>query len=146
MAHKPSCAARIRATAEVENWALEATVASIAECCSVSRLRAHRLARAWTLRRAVDEMRQLCAQNETSQPSVDQDQLAAWEKGRMPRGKTLDLLCRLYETDAQGLGLAGSYRPGVPTSILVPARPAPSRPPAGTPVPLASADPASEAI
>ncbi|MFJ5879925.1 XRE family transcriptional regulator [Kitasatospora cineracea] len=75
---------------------------------------------------------------------MDQDQLAAWEKGRMPRGKTLDLLCRLYETDAQGLGLAGSYRPGMPT--LVPARPARSRSAADTPVALAAADPAGEAI
>ncbi|MFD0274672.1 helix-turn-helix domain-containing protein [Kitasatospora sp. NPDC127111] len=144
MPHKPSCAARIRATAATSSWTLDRTVAAIVECCGVSRLRAHRLARGWTLRHAVDELRRLCARDGIPQPGVDEDQLAAWEKGRMPRGGTMDLLCRLYETDAQGLGLAGAYHPD--TQALPPARPAPLQQASPGPTALGLADPVNEAI
>ncbi|MFE2724075.1 tol-pal system YbgF family protein [Kitasatospora sp. NPDC059327] len=111
-------------------------MAEIVSCCDVSWLRAHRLGRGWTLRQAVDELVQLCERLGLVRPNVDPDQLGAWETGRTPRGGTLDLLCRLYEADAQGLGLAGDYRtascPGAdaagpatgPGNLLVP-RPVP---------------------
>ncbi|GAA1162245.1 transcriptional regulator with XRE-family HTH domain [Kitasatospora gansuensis] len=110
MAHKPSCAARIRERAAASSWTVTDTVAEIAACCGVSLLRAHRLARGWTLRQAVAELVQLCERLGLPLPGVDEDQLAAWEKGRRPRVGTVDLLCRLYETNAQGLGVAGDYR------------------------------------
>ncbi|WP_327675474.1 tetratricopeptide repeat protein [Kitasatospora sp. NBC_00458] len=135
MVHKPSCAARIRTRAQESGWTIEATAAEIVNCCEASWLRAHRLGRGRTLRQAVDELIQLCETRGLARPHVDPDQLRAWETGRTPRGGTIDLLCRLYESNAQGLGLAGDYRPtphtgadaAVPTpgpgSLLVP-RPA----------------------
>ncbi|WP_459648489.1 XRE family transcriptional regulator [Kitasatospora sp. Ki12] len=63
----------------------------------------------------------------------------------MPRAQTIDLLCRLYETDAQGLGLSGGYRTDACRSlaalpvIATPRVPAPR--PASLPVGLGLADP-----
>ncbi|MFE0460208.1 hypothetical protein ACFW1A_13275 [Kitasatospora sp. NPDC058965] len=86
-------------------------MAAVVECCDVSRLRGHRLARGWTLQQAVDELIELCETRSLPRPSVDLDQLRAWETSpRRPRAQTVDLLCRLYETDAHGLGLSGNYR------------------------------------
>ncbi|MFJ7274203.1 hypothetical protein [Kitasatospora sp. NPDC098663] len=112
MVHGPSCAARTRAAAESSGWTIDTTVSAIAECCDVSRLRAHRLARGWTRERAVAELSSLCSLSGLDRPNLDAEQLGAWERRvRMPRAQTIDLLCRLYETDTQGLGLAGGYRP-----------------------------------
>ncbi|MBD0693913.1 hypothetical protein BG452_14465 [Streptomyces sp. CBMA123] len=48
---------------------------------------------------------------------MDAEQLGVWERRvRMPRMQTIDLLCRVYETDTQGLGLAGGYRTDPPSS------------------------------
>ncbi|MGY1455798.1 hypothetical protein [Streptomyces sp. SS8] len=79
----------------------------------MSRLRAHRLARGWTLGTAVAEFHRMCSEaSVASPPKVDEDQLALWEKraDRRPRVTTVDLLCRLYRTDSQGIGLVGDYR------------------------------------
>jgi tetratricopeptide (TPR) repeat protein len=112
VAHKPSCAARIRAAAGAADRSADTVVAAIAACCGVSRLRAHRLGRGWTLRQAVDELVEMCGAQGLPHPSVDLDQLRAWETSpRRPRAQTVDLLCRLYRTDAHGLGLSGNYRP-----------------------------------
>ncbi|MFE6052650.1 hypothetical protein ACFQ6N_17995 [Kitasatospora sp. NPDC056446] len=86
-------------------------MSAIVECCGVSRLRAHRLGRGWTRERAVAELVSLCSLSGIDRPNLDAEQLGAWERRvRMPRAQTIDLLCRLYETDTQGLGLAGGYR------------------------------------
>ncbi|WP_406086367.1 hypothetical protein [Kitasatospora purpeofusca] len=103
-------------------------MAEIVNCCGVSRLRAHRLGRGWTLRQAVGELIRLCETRGLARPNVDQDQLGAWETGRTPRAGTIDLLCRLYETDAQGLGLTGDYRS---TSSPATATSAPTQGPGG---------------
>jgi tetratricopeptide (TPR) repeat protein len=113
--HRPSCAKQWRERATAEEWSIDQTVSAIEECCSVSRLRAHRLARGWTLREAVTEFHITCEQADVADPPrVDEDQLGVWEKrtDRRPRSATIDLLCRLYRTDAQGLGLTGDYREG----------------------------------
>ncbi|MFP8886599.1 MULTISPECIES: hypothetical protein [Streptomyces] len=111
--HRPSCAKRWREHATTEQWSVERTVDAIHGCCGVSRLRAHRLARGWTLGTAVAEFHRMCSESGvTSPPKVDEDQLALWEKrpDRRPRAATVDLLCRLYRTDSQGIGLVGDYR------------------------------------
>ncbi|WP_316528201.1 tetratricopeptide repeat protein [Kitasatospora brasiliensis] len=118
MGHTPSCAARTRAIAKAKGWTTDMTVAVIVECCDVTLLRAHRLAQGWTRARAVSELIALCDELALDRPSLDAEQLGAWERNaRMPRAQTIDLLCRLYRTDAQGLGLAGGYRAG--TSVAV---------------------------
>lgn len=109
--HRPSCAKRLRERAEEECWTAEQTVDAVSGCCGVSRLRAHRLARGWTLRTAVAEFRLLCERERLTAPRLDEDQLGAWETrtDRRPRAGTVDLLCRLYRTNAQGLGLTDDY-------------------------------------
>ncbi|GAA2773682.1 hypothetical protein [Kitasatospora cinereorecta] len=112
MAHKSSCAARIRTAAASEGRPVAAVVDAIVECCGVSRLRGQRLARGWTLQEAVDRLIDLCDTEGLERPRLDLDQLRAWEtSSRRPRAQTIDLLCRLYQSDAAGLGLAGDYRP-----------------------------------
>ncbi|GLF95215.1 hypothetical protein [Streptomyces yaizuensis] len=112
--HPLSCAARLREQAGTEGQSVERTAAAIARCCEVSLLRAHRLARGWTLQQAVDAYRTM-TQGTPGAARVDQDQLGIWEKNptRRPRAQTIDLLCRLYETSAGGLGLSGDYTPAM---------------------------------
>ena len=115
--HRPSCAKRLREQGAAQGWTIEQTVEEIHRCCGVSRLRAHRLARGWTLRTAAIEFHTMCEQAELADtPKPDEDQLSIWEThpSRHPRAVTVDLLCRLYRTDAQGLGLAGDYRGAAP--------------------------------
>ena len=116
--HHPSCAAQWRRRAAEQSWGNERLVQEIHHCCQVSRLRAHRLARGWTLSEAVGQLQGLCAQLHIDAPRTDPDQWGLWETrpDRRPRPSTVDLLCRLYATDATGLGisLGGDYRKGTP--------------------------------
>ncbi|WP_329317959.1 hypothetical protein [Streptomyces sp. NBC_01262] len=111
--HGPTCATRWRQRADEEQWPIHRLVGEIAECCQVSGLRAHRLARGWTLSQAVEQFRRLCAEEQVVGPRLDPDQLRVWETKpeRRPQPSTIDLLCRLYRTNARDLGLeaAGDY-------------------------------------
>ncbi|MDH6142859.1 tetratricopeptide (TPR) repeat protein [Kitasatospora sp. GP30] len=112
MVHSLSCSREIRRRAVVEEWGVERIVEAIAACCGISRLRAHRLGRGWTLTEAISELRVLCRATGLSAPGTNEEQLRAWEtSARQPRARTVDLLCRLYATDPAGLGLIGDYRP-----------------------------------
>src|SRR6266487_845319 len=51
--HPPSCAKGIRVRATEEGWRLAQTINAIRDHCGVSALKAHRLARGWTLAKAV---------------------------------------------------------------------------------------------
>ncbi|MEU0990628.1 hypothetical protein ABZ347_28720, partial [Streptomyces sp. NPDC005953] len=120
--HPASCAQRTREQAPTNGWSVEQTATAIATCCSVSPLRAHRFARGWTLQDAIDAYRTM-VQNTPGAARVDQEQLRIWETRaeRRPRAQTIDLLCRLYETSAEGLGLSGNYtRTTTPTSAISP--------------------------
>lgn len=110
--NRHACAKRLRERAASEGWTTEKTAAEIRDCCEVTMLRAQRLARGWTLRETTSRFHEMCAAAHLVAPRLDEDQLGFWEThpDRPPRAATIDLLCRLYETDAQGLGLAGSYR------------------------------------
>ncbi|WP_433549200.1 hypothetical protein ACQPZG_32160 [Streptomyces sp. CA-294286] len=106
-------------------------VDEITTCCGVSRLRGYRLAQGWTLVRAVEELRSMCAVHGLAGPKLDQDQLRVWETktDHRPKPATIDLLCRLYQANARELDLetAGDYRAdkarprGAALDLLVPA-------------------------
>ncbi|WPO76707.1 helix-turn-helix transcriptional regulator [Streptomyces sp. KN37] len=83
---------------------LEQLVTAISQCCSVSKLRAHRLARGWTLREAADRLQALGCSLGPNAPRPDVVQLSHWEKGRQPRVAAMQLLTRLYECDLASLG------------------------------------------
>ncbi|MGW0538035.1 XRE family transcriptional regulator [Streptomyces sp. NPDC003032] len=95
---------------------LEQLVIAISQCCSVSKLRAHRLARGWTLREAVDQLQALGRSLGPNAPSPDVVQLSHWEKGREPRIAAMQLLTRLYECDLVGLGFTPDQQ--APTALL----------------------------
>nr|BFD90950.1 hypothetical protein KitaXyl93_23100 [Kitasatospora sp. Xyl93] len=146
MSHGPSCAARIRANAAAAGWTADETVSLIVECCEVTLLRGHRLARGWTRQQAVKKLVALCDELALNRPSLDAEQLGAWERSaRVPRAQTIDLLCRLYQTDAEGLGFTGGYRTGTHASATAFSPPTPpgtlpARRPAMT-APLGPSDP-----
>ncbi|MFD4830616.1 hypothetical protein ACFWPV_12295 [Streptomyces uncialis] len=147
--HTPSCAKRIRERAAADDWPLARTAAAITGCCAVTRLRAHRLARGWSLRETVDAYR-LMTRDLPRAARVDQDQLRIWETcpDRRPRAATIDLLCRLYRTNATELGLTGDYADTTTTgtggeSVRVPGGgPEPALPPPGP----AAAPPAGDPL
>ena len=65
------------------------------------------------------ELQSMCEAQQLTAPRLDGDQLGSWEAtNRRPQPATADLLCRLYQTDAQGVGLAGDYRgPATATAV-----------------------------
>lgn len=108
--HAPSCARQWRERAEAETWSTWHLVQTIHQCCRVSLLKAHRLARGWTARVAIDELADLCEQEHLDPPHANIDLLNAWENGRArPRADTLDRLARLYKANPVRLGLAADY-------------------------------------
>ncbi|MEO3784898.1 XRE family transcriptional regulator [Actinocorallia sp. B10E7] len=108
--HRPSCAREWRERAAREGWPARRTVQAIKDCCGVSPLKAHRLARGWTARVAVAHLEELCRREGLGAPHVNIDLLNAWENGRSrPRPDSQDLLARLYRANAVRLGLAADY-------------------------------------
>lgn len=108
--HSPACARRWRQQAEARQWTLWQTVQAIHGCCGVSLLKAHRLARGWSARQAIQELEYLCAEKNLGLPRASIDLLNAWENNRArPRPQTIDLLARLYKANAVRLGLAADY-------------------------------------
>ncbi|MBB5940428.1 helix-turn-helix domain-containing protein [Streptomyces zagrosensis] len=81
---------------------VSAIAEAIREHCSVSRLRAHRLARGKTLREVADELRQLAGPHG---PRPDKLQLGHWETGdHSPRPAVIELLARHYDCSLMELG------------------------------------------
>lgn len=110
--HRPSCAKRIRQEAVRQGQPVHEIAQAIHTHCSVSQLRAHRLARGLTLKEAADGLNAL-GQGREDAPRVDGDQLGHWENGREPRPTTIGLLCEFYECAARDLGF-GSAAAAVP--------------------------------
>ncbi|MBL1102617.1 helix-turn-helix domain-containing protein [Streptomyces coffeae] len=72
--------------------------------CSVTSLRAQRLARGLTLKEVADGLNTL-GKGRADSPRVDGDQLGHWETGRhQPRPATVGLLCEYYGCGSQDLG------------------------------------------
>ncbi|MFB8089409.1 helix-turn-helix domain-containing protein [Streptomyces sp. NPDC055992] len=103
--HRPSCARRLRQEALSRGDSVHELARAIRAHCSVSSLRAHRLARGLTLKQAADALNARAA-SRADAPRVDGDQLGHWETGRRPRPVTLGLLCEIYDCSPQDLGLA----------------------------------------
>ncbi|MFG1751680.1 XRE family transcriptional regulator [Streptosporangium sandarakinum] len=108
--HPPACARRWREQAQARRWTHWQTAQAIRGCCGVSLLKAHRLARGWSARQAVEELEELCERHDLGEARASIDLLNAWENHRArPRPQTIDLLARLYRANAVRLGLAGDY-------------------------------------
>ncbi|MFD0690972.1 helix-turn-helix domain-containing protein [Actinomadura fibrosa] len=107
----------------------------------MSLLKAHRLARGWTARVAIDQLLEVCERERLDPPHANIDLLNAWENGRArPRPDTADRLSRLYKANLIRLGFANDYSDdGEPNKVVVvPAvrsSPAPARVPDYRPEP-----------
>lgn len=102
--HRPSCARRLRQEGVGRGQPIHEIAQVIHDHCSVSLLRAHRLARGLTLKQAADGLNALAAAR-TQAPRADKDQLGHWETGRQPRSHTIGLLCEFYGCVPHDLGL-----------------------------------------
>ncbi|RCG27377.1 XRE family transcriptional regulator [Sphaerisporangium album] len=108
--HSPACARRWREQAVEQQWTLWQTAQAIHGCCGVSLLKAHRLARGWSARQAIEELERLCETHSLGLPRASIDLLNAWENNRArPRPQTIDQIARLYSANAVRLGLAADY-------------------------------------
>ncbi|WP_248959311.1 helix-turn-helix domain-containing protein [Sphaerisporangium perillae] len=91
-------------------WSPWQTAQAINSCCGVSLLKAHRLARGWSARQAIEELERLCEAHSLGLPRASIDLLNAWENNRArPRPQTIDQIARLYSANAVRLGLAADY-------------------------------------
>jgi hypothetical protein len=73
-----------------------------------SRLRALREERGWTQLEVADQIARLAWLRRHERVGVNADMVAKWERGdKKPSARYRDLLCLLYEEDAQSLGLGG---------------------------------------
>jgi transcriptional regulator with XRE-family HTH domain/tetratricopeptide (TPR) repeat protein len=79
----------------------------------VARLRAHRLARGWTLEHVAREIRLICAHGPGSDAAgISHQRVSKWENGHdLPSPVYLDALCRLYQTRPDMLGIGRDYSP-----------------------------------
>ncbi|NUR59386.1 MAG: helix-turn-helix transcriptional regulator [Catenulispora sp.] len=104
--HPSKCAALLRQQAPVEGWTLRELAERIHAHCGHSRLRAHRLARGWTIAQAIAEMTAATGRGQ----SLDASRVSHWERGDdEPSPEYRDALCRLYQTGPVDLGLAADY-------------------------------------
>jgi transcriptional regulator with XRE-family HTH domain len=78
------------------------------------RLRPLREERGWTRQEVADQIARLAWLRHRERVGVNADMVAKWERGeKRPSSRYRDLLCLLYATDAQGLGLGLVSQPAV---------------------------------
>lgn len=103
--HGPSCAKRLRLQGAAAGQTPLEIAQMIHEHCSVSRLRAHRLARGLTQKKAAEGVRTLGMRLGEHAPKADGFRLAHWESGRHhPKPQAIALLCEFYECSPGELG------------------------------------------
>jgi tetratricopeptide (TPR) repeat protein len=101
--------------------------ADIASQCGVTRLKAHRLARGWTVEQAIAEFHRMCRREDIKGRGLTQRSWMQWESGQRPGWDYQDLVRRLLQASAVELGWAADYssagsaapRTGVPLSSAV---------------------------
>ncbi|MEU4217351.1 helix-turn-helix transcriptional regulator [Actinoplanes sp. NPDC026623] len=121
-AHATRCATRLREQAAQQGWSVRHLVEVIEEHCGHHRLRAHRLARGWSLARLITEMITVTGTGQRLVPS----RASRWERGEeRPTSVYLDALCRVYGTGPVDLGFAADYSDPEAPSYAGSARAAP---------------------
>src|ERR1039457_2096511 len=80
------------------------------------RLRALPEERGWTQQEVADQISRLAWLRRREQVGVNADMVAKWERGeKRPSPRYRDLLCLLFGTDAQALGIGGAAQPATGT-------------------------------
>jgi tetratricopeptide (TPR) repeat protein len=119
---------------------LSRIAAEIAAQCGVTRLKAHRLARGWTVTQAVDAFHAMCRREKIRPRGLTARSWMDWEAGGRPSWDYQDLVSRLLQESAVGLGWAADYSPAgapgprrtLPVSAAAPAATATIQRAAGT--------------
>ncbi|MEV5407295.1 XRE family transcriptional regulator [Thermopolyspora sp. NPDC052614] len=114
--HDVSCARRLRA--ENPGLSLSELAQEIGVCCGHPPLKAHRLAKGWTVEKAVESFHEMCARTGLGARGLTARSWIEWEQEHLPNADYQDLLCRLFHTGPVQLGFARSYGPpsSLPTS------------------------------
>ncbi len=107
--HDLECARRIRTDNSGRTPNLIAQ--EIRTCCGYSPLKAHRLARGWTLEKAVETFHDMCAREGLGARGLTVRSWIEWEGEHLPSPDYQDLLCRLFLTGPVQLGFARTYGP-----------------------------------
>jgi transcriptional regulator with XRE-family HTH domain/tetratricopeptide (TPR) repeat protein len=123
--HPRSCSRQIRERlVGASRWQV---AGAIHQHCGVTLLKAHRLARDWTLEQVADRVCVICEESGLGRPLLTAQRVSHWESGReAPSAKYLDALCRLYRTRPDRLGFGHDYSDDAdePAPVLaVPAMP-----------------------
>jgi Helix-turn-helix domain len=108
--HNPRCSRSIRSRGLAEGWGDQRIAEAIGAHCGVSLLRAHRLARGWTLMETIAELRASFQAAWGNEPAISHQRLSQWEMGAdIPTPRYLDALCRLYASRPDRLGFGNDY-------------------------------------
>jgi len=121
-AHRPGCARSIRSGGLAAGRTEDEIAHAIAQHCAVTLLRAHRLARGWTLQLVAAEIGVLCLRSGAdARPGLlSHQRVSKWEIGEdLPSPPYLDALCRLYGTRADLLGFGRDYSAAGSPGLLV---------------------------
>ncbi len=79
--------------------------------CGHTRLKAHRLARGWTVSEAVAAFHAMCTEHDLGAHGLAERSWKAWEAAGRCGPTYQDLLCRLFSTGPVPLGFATDYTP-----------------------------------
>lgn len=79
--------------------------------CGHTRLKAHRLARGWTVSEAVAAFHAMCTEHDLGTHGLAERSWKAWEAAARCGPTYQDLLCRLFATGPVQLGFATDYAP-----------------------------------
>jgi transcriptional regulator with XRE-family HTH domain len=106
-----------------EGWDLARIVTRIQGSGEHSALAAHRLARGWTLEETAARLTALREPGAEQLPAISPQMLCSWERQRVtPSLANAELMCRLYRTRIDRLGLVRDY--SAPVIALTAAHPA----------------------
>jgi transcriptional regulator with XRE-family HTH domain/tetratricopeptide (TPR) repeat protein len=110
--HRPSCARSIWEKGRADDkpdWLIAHDVSSH---CSITILRSYRIGHGWTLQQTVERIKDIYEEVYGTASLLSHQRLSSWEKGiDAPSAKYQDILCRLYATRLDRLGLGSDYTP-----------------------------------
>jgi transcriptional regulator with XRE-family HTH domain len=110
-----SRARSIRKEGEAQGWNSQQIADAIVSECGVTTLRAHRLARNWTLAELADQIRAQSGAAGEDLSKIAHQRISRWETGHeSPTPRYLEALCRVFETRPDLLGFGHDY--GTPVS------------------------------
>jgi Helix-turn-helix domain len=110
MPHGTACARSIRDQARDQGASEWEVVQAINAHCSVSLLRAHRIAAGWTLVEMTERLRVFLREAGQSCAELAHQRVSCWERGAdVPSPRYLDALCQLYQTRPDRLGFGHDY-------------------------------------